>query len=60
MGIPRGVYAAKPNLPGLDLRRLFFLKLTPMVHRKTAPTGPEETGSAKRVFRALLAHTSAK
>ena len=26
-----GEYAAKPNLPGLGLRRLFFLKLTLMV-----------------------------
>jgi len=34
MGIPRGEYTAKPNLPGLGLRRLLFLKLTPMVHRQ--------------------------
>ncbi len=38
-----GEYTAKPNLPGLELRRLFFLKLTPMVHRKTEPTGPGES-----------------
>ena len=30
-GIPRGVYTAKPNLPGLGLRRLLFFKLTLMV-----------------------------
>ena len=31
MGIPRGEHTAKPNLPDLGLRRLLFLKLTPMV-----------------------------
>ena len=30
-----GVYTAKPNLLGLELRRLLFLKLTPMVHTTT-------------------------
>ena len=30
----------KPNLPGRGMRRLFFLKLTPMVRFQTAPTGP--------------------
>ena len=30
-GMNRVEYAAKPNLPGLDLRRLLFLKLTLMV-----------------------------
>ncbi|RKU32201.1 hypothetical protein C6499_03660 [Candidatus Poribacteria bacterium] len=33
-----GVYAAKPNLPDLGLRRLLFLKLTLMVRLQTAPT----------------------
>ena len=28
-------FGRKPNLPGLGPRRLLFLKLTPMVHRKT-------------------------
>ena len=35
-------FGCKPNLPGLGLRRLFFLKLTVMVRLQTAPTGPGE------------------
>ena len=37
---PLGESAAKPPLLGLGPRRLFFLKLTPMVRFQTAPTGP--------------------
>ena len=32
-------FGCKPNLPGLGLRRLLFLKLTVMVRLETAPTG---------------------
>ena len=31
MGIPRGEYTAKPNLPGLGARRLLFPKSTLMI-----------------------------
>ena len=39
----------KPRLPGLGcLAGCVFLKFTPMVHRKTAPTGPGvKTGPKK-------------
>ena len=37
-----GEYAAKPNLPGLGLRRLFFLKLTPMVRLGNREKTPKQ------------------
>ena len=40
----------KPNLPDLELRRLFFLKLTVMVRLQTAPTGPGENTELPKYF----------
>ena len=51
MGIHRGVYTAKPPVwvarLFLSAERVIFLKLTPMVHRKIAPTGSGDPKSDK-------------